>query len=94
MESLLGQAVLQIVRVEHRTKEEVIEALGGLRNELSTFREDFQRALATETVHIDVQRVLRGGIGIRVDRGAVERVFVRRQVVSGDRSVGVVLRRR
>jgi len=94
VEALLGQAVLQIVRVEHRTKEEMLEALGGLREELGTFRDDFQRGLDAESVRIDVQRVLTGGVGVRVDPGALERVFVREQVVSGHGSVGVVLGRR
>lgn len=93
-ETLLGQAMLQMIRVQHRTKEDIIDALGGLREELQTFREDFQRGLDSESVRIDVQRVLAGGLGVRVDPGVLERVFVREQVVSGHGSVGVVLGRR
>jgi hypothetical protein len=94
VEVLLGQAVLQIVRVEHQVKEEIFEALGGLRDDFSAFREDFKHQLDTEIVRIDVQRVLAGGVGIYVSPGASERVFVRKQVVSGAGSKGVVLGRR
>lgn len=91
MEAAIGQAVLQLVRVEHRVKDELIEALGGMRDELATFREDFQSRLDTEAVRIDTQRVLAGAVGIRVSRGARERVFVQEQTVSGAGSIGIVL---
>lgn len=83
IEALLGQAVLQLVRVEHRTKEELLEALGGMREELATFRDKFQQGLDAEAVRIDVQFVLAGSVGVRVSPGARERVFVKEQVVSG-----------
>lgn len=91
VEVLLGQALLQLVRVEHRVKDEVINALGGLREELSTFREEFQRGLDAEAVRVDMQRVLARGVGIRVEAGARQRVFVREQIVS-EEGIGIVLR--
>jgi len=60
IESLLGQSLIQMVRVQHQTKDEIIEALGGMRKELADFREDFQDRLDDEGVRVDVQRIREG----------------------------------
>ncbi|WP_437653702.1 hypothetical protein [Sorangium sp. So ce1182] len=94
VEVLLGQAVLQLVRVEHNVKAELVEALGGVREDLADFRERFQNELEShgeleEVVRVDVQTVQGGAIGIRVGANARRRVSVARMEVTGSGSVGI-----
>lgn len=96
VEDLVGQAVLQLVRVEHNVKDELVEALGGLREDLAGFRHRFQEELeksgdSRETVRVDVQTVQRGAIGIRVGASARRRVFVARMDVVDNGSIGIDL---
>jgi len=94
VEALLGQALIQIVHVKHQTKDEMIEALGGLREEFAAFREDFQNRLDDEGVRVDVQRVCDGATGIRISQGARAQVWVGEMSISGKGSVGIDVRRR
>lgn len=91
VEALLGQAVLQLIRTQHRVKEDVLDQLGGIRADLSQFRDDFQRGLAADQIYLNVQHVLDGALGLRVSPGARERVFIGEQIVTGPGSVGIVL---
>lgn len=92
VEGLVGQALIQIIRSQHRVKEELQEELGGLREDLSQFREEFQSELRGDIVRLDEQIVRAGATGIRVGPGARQRVFVSRQWVSGPGSIGVDLK--
>lgn len=83
VEALLGQAILQVVCVQHRLKEEELRALeemlGGVREDLAAFREDIragleQAAKAGAAAKAAVQEIVR-----------VERMNVR------DGAIGVLL---
>lgn len=97
VEALLGQAVLQLVRLEHNVKDELVEALGGVREDLAAFRERFEAELEAlrhesgEVVRVNAQVVRDGATGIRVGAGARRRVFVARMEVTGKGSVGIDL---
>jgi hypothetical protein len=92
VEALMGQALLQLVRVQHNVKEEleadVLQALGGLSESLAAFREEFQQQLeqvgadALEAVRVDLLEVV-GGIGVRVSAGAKRRMHVKHARVEG-----------
>ena len=94
VEALIGQALVQIVRVQHRTKDEIIDALGGVREDLADFRAEVQRGLDDEGVRVDVQRVENGATGVRISPGARGRVFIHEMTVSGSGSMGIDLRGR
>lgn len=76
VEPLIQQALIQMVRVQHNLDEarrdELIRALGGLRNDLDGFRAAFARTLEGSAepagdagqVHIGRQRVSGGGVGV------------------------------
>ena len=64
VEALIGQALIQLVRVQHNVKDEVLEALGGLRGDLATFREEFAKELGGATVKVEVQVVKEGATGV------------------------------
>lgn len=101
VEALLGQAVLQIVRVQHRVKEEeqraLDEALGGVREDLAAFREEIRAGLegsreaAEALVRVTHQSVKDGAVGVRVGPDARKRVFIARMDVSGKGSIGIDL---
>lgn len=94
IESLLGQSLIQMVRVQHQAKDEIVEALGGMRAELADFREDFQDRLDDEGVRVDVQRIRDGATGIRISEGARARIWVGEMNVTGQGSVGIDIRKR
>jgi hypothetical protein len=94
VEALLGQALIQMVHVQHQTKDEIIEALGGLREDLADFREDFQDRLDTEGVRVNFQRIRDGATGIRISEGARARIWVGDMTVIGSGSVGIDVRTR
>jgi hypothetical protein len=94
IEALLGQSLIQMVRVQHQTKDEVIEALGGVRKELADFREEFQERMEDEGVRVDVQRIRDGARGIRISEGARARIWVGEMTVSGAGSIGIDVRKR
>lgn len=94
IEALLGQALIQMVRVQHRTKDEVLDALGGLRKEFADFREELQDRLDDEGVHIDIQRVREGATGVRISEGARASIWIKEMTVSGEGSIGIDVRKR
>lgn len=93
VEALLGQALIQIVRSQHAVKDEVLDALGGMRRDFEAFRNDFASQLATAsgTVRVDSLVVHDGGLGVRVAATTSRRVVLRHMVVSGSGSVGIDL---
>ena len=94
VEALLGQALIQIVRSQHAVKDEVLDALGGMRRDLEVFRNDFaaQLASAPENVRVDsLIEVVDGGIGVRVAATTTKRVVLTHMVVRGPGSVGIDL---
>lgn len=93
VEALVGQALIQLVRTQHSIKEEVLTALGGLREDFAAFRADFQCQLADtgETVLVETMTVQNGGIGIRVKSTTTRHVLLKHQLVSGPGSVGIDL---
>jgi hypothetical protein len=94
VEALVGQALIQLVRVEHATKDELVEALGGVREDLADFRADFQRELVDREVRVDVQHVREGATGLRISDGARARLSVGEMTVTGPGSVGIDLVKR
>lgn len=88
VEDLLGQALIQIVKSQHDVKQEVLDALGGLREDLAGFRADFANRLGFDQ-HIEHELVVDGATGVRIRAGSSKRVFVRQQTVSGAGTVGV-----
>ena len=93
IEALIGQSLIQMVKVQHRTKDEVIDALGGLRKEFADFREQLQDRLDDAGVKIDVQRVREGATGVRISEGARASVWIKEMTVSGEGSIGIDLRK-
>ena len=93
IEALIGQALIQMVRVQHKTKDEVIDALGGLRKEFADFREGLQDRLDDEGVHIDLQRVREGATGIRISERARASIWIKEMTVSGEGSIGIDVRK-
>jgi hypothetical protein len=93
VEALLGQALIQMIRSQHAIKGEVLDALGGVRDEFEAFRSDFAArvASASENVRIDTMIVRDGGLGVRVRAGTVKRVVLRHVDVMGRGSVGIDL---
>jgi hypothetical protein len=89
VEALLGEFLVQLVRVQHRVKEEVVAALGG-RPELADFSTSVAAGLTEYAVHVERLDVSERGIGIRVsDSGRT--AFVRELHARGDASVGIEL---
>jgi hypothetical protein len=93
VEALLGQALIQIIRSQHAIKDELLDALGGVRRDFEAFRNDFANQLATasETVRVDSLLVRDGGLGVRVAASTSRRVVLRNMVVSGPGSMGIDL---
>jgi hypothetical protein len=82
-----------MVRVQHRTKDEVVDALGGLRKDLAGVRAEVQAGLGTEGIQIDVQHVSNGATGLRISEGARANLWIGEMTVSGAGSIGIDLRR-
>jgi hypothetical protein len=93
VEALVGQALIQLVRSQHGVKDELLEALGGVRRDLEVFRQDFAErvASASETVSGDRLVVREGGLGIRVRATTTKRVVFKHMEVVGAGSVGIDL---
>ena len=93
VEALLGQALIQIVRSQHAVKDELLEALGGVRHDFDRFRTDFadQIGKAGESVTVDTVTIREGGLGIRVAATTTRRVVLRHMEVRGAGSVGIDL---
>lgn len=93
MEALIGQALIQIARINGMVRDELVEELGGLREDLEDFRADFKQRLkaAEGQIRVDLQLVEDGGIGVRVRSGAAKGVWIKKQQVRGAGSVGIEL---
>lgn len=94
MEAAIGQALIQIVRTQHAVKDEVLDALGGMRQDFEEFRNDFAAQLAnvSENVRVDsLVEVIDGGVGVRVAATTTKRVVLPHMVVRGPGSVGIDL---
>jgi hypothetical protein len=93
VEALLAQALIQLIRSQHAIKDEVLEALGGVRRDFEAFRNDFAArvASASENVRVDTMIVRDGGLGVRVRASTVKRVVLRHVEVVGPASVGIDL---
>ena len=90
IEALIGQALIQLVRVQHNVKDELLKALGGVREELSTFREQFKAESGAQPFAVTVdEQIVKGGIGVRVRPETTKRVFIRRQEITA--GVGIEL---
>lgn len=83
MEVLLDQALIQIVRSQHAVKDEILESLGGLRQDFASFRTEFadQLAAARECVRVDQLEVVDGGIGMRMASATTQRVVLQQLLV-------------
>jgi len=94
MEAFIGQALIQLVRAQHGVKEEVLDALGGVRRDFEAFRQDFAERVAgaSESVRLDSLSVREGGLGIRVAATTTQRVVLKHLAVSGAGSVGIDLK--
>lgn len=99
LEPLIGQALIQLIRAEHNLADEqkrfMTAELGGLREDLAQFRDDFAKQLGAgageATVHLEHFAVSgQDSTGIRVGANASKRVFVRRMEVS-DGGTGIDL---
>lgn len=90
---LIGQAVVQLIRVQHNAKDEVLLALGGVREDFQHFRDDFERQIreSGETVRVDEMVVRDGGTGVQVRASTTKRVRLNYQLVAGKGSTGIVL---
>jgi hypothetical protein len=96
VEALLGQALIQIVRSQHAVKDELLDALGGLRRDCEAFRNEFAAELASadragDNVRVDSLVVREGGLGVRVAATTTRRVALRHVEVTGPGSVGIEL---
>lgn len=92
IEALIGQALIQLVRVQHNVKDEVLAALGGVREDLAAFREQFARDLSAFDLRLDRVLVEEGAIGLCVGPEARKRVWIADMTVRGRGSIGIDLR--
>jgi hypothetical protein len=93
VEVLIGQALVQIARSQHNVKDELIEALGGIRDDLAGFRDEFGARLAQADVRIEQALIRDGATGAKLRVRAESRkvVFVSQGTVTGNGTTGVVL---
>jgi hypothetical protein len=94
VEALIGQALVQLVRVQHRTTDEVLEALGGLRDDFAGFRAEFDEQLVRSQVRVETQHVSSGGTGLRISAGARTPIWIGEMTVTGAGAIGIDLRKR
>jgi hypothetical protein len=92
IEALIGQALIQLARIQHRTTDEVLENLGGLRDDLAAFREQFTQELDNTAVKVDRLIVKSGATGVRVSPQAKKCAFISYLEASGNGSIGIDLR--
>lgn len=88
IEELIGQALIQIVRVQDRGTESVVEQLGGLRAEFENFRREFGQQLEQGTVTVDLIDVAEG-VGIRVSSKTTK--TVRAGTIKVQKGTGLIL---
>jgi hypothetical protein len=92
VEALLGQALIQLVRSQHCAKDEIVDALGGLKDEFASFREDFQQSVDNTGIRVDKQQVREGATGILISAAAeTAKLWIGEMTVSGRGSVGIDL---
>lgn len=91
IEVLLGQALIQIIRAQHGVTGEIIDELGGLREDLAGFREDFaaRAAAAGVDVHVQQKLVSGGATGVRVRASSSKAVRIVQDEVTGPGTTGV-----
>ena len=91
VEALLGQALIQVIRAQHDVKDEVMQALGGLRQDLAGFREDFaaRAAAAQAALRVEQELVSGGATGVRVRAGSSKALLIRQGTVTGAGTTGV-----
>jgi hypothetical protein len=91
IEVLLGQALIQIVRAQHGASEKIIDELGGLRDDLAGFREDFAKRIAATSaeVHVEQELVSGGATGVRVRASSSKAVRIVQRTVTGHGTTGV-----
>jgi hypothetical protein len=87
---LIGQALIQILRVQHRDSEDVVRQLGGLREDLEGFRKEFATRLTEAAVVVDELEVVDYAVGIRVGPSTRKQAKVGKMTVGG-RGTGIVL---
>lgn len=90
IEELIGQALIQLLRTQQRASSDVIDALGGLREEFEAFRTDFAHRVTQASVVVDQILVSGEGIGIRVTSRTEKSAKVGTLHVSG-KGVGIEL---
>lgn len=90
VEVLLGQAIIQVIRAQHGIKDELMEALGGMREDLAGFREDLaaRTAAASAALRVEQEVVSGGATGVRV-RASSKAVIIRQGTVTGAGTTGV-----
>lgn len=90
VEVLLGQALIQLIRSQHAVKDELLDALGGMRRDLEAFRADFaaQLATASDSIQVDSLVVRDGALGVRVAATTTKRASFKHVEVTGPNSVG------
>jgi len=91
VEVLIGQLLIQIIRSQHQLTDETKEALGGIRDDLAEFGSMLERETTQADVHVGIQRISGGGIGIRVSEKTRQTVFVDEMRVAGRGSIGIDL---
>jgi hypothetical protein len=91
IEVLLGQALIQVVRAQHGVKDELLQALGGVRADLAGFREDFGARMAAAQAELRIEQDLvgEGATGVRVRASSSQSVLVRQGTVTGAGTTGV-----
>ena len=91
VEALIGQALIQLATMQHNVKDELLQALGGVRSDLAEFRTELAGQLGDYSVRLELQEVLEGGVGVRVSSQSQKRVWITTQRVRGKGSVGIDL---
>lgn len=91
VEVLLGQALIQVIRAQHGIADELMQALGGVREDLAGFREDLaaRAAAAHAALRIEQALVSGGATGVRVRAGSRKAVIIRQATVTGAGTTGV-----
>lgn len=88
LEGLIGQALVQLVRIQKTDTESVLRALGGLQEEFESFRSEFASRLSSATIVVDTIDVGEG-IGILVNKDATK--SVQANLIRVRKGTGVVL---
>jgi hypothetical protein len=83
IEKLIGQALIQLVRTQHRVSDDVLVELGELREEFESFRADFGRRVSQASAVVGKILVSDDGTGIRVGSRTTKLVEVETLHVSG-----------